>query len=175
MRLVVVWPIVAVLTACGPIPVEQPAPPVVADPWRLDLTPMERGTMLQVPAFHDRSEPFRQDVTRLEIEPGEGMELKYRLETGDTVLYAWEASLPLHVEMHSQPDGAPFLYANSLRLEDELEAAQGSFTAPYPGIHGWFWENRTIDIITVTLTSAGFYREKLEFRAGQEPIATPIE
>ena len=172
----------AALLACAPM--EAPAPPAAApqadaaieDPWRLDLEPMERGALLTVSAFHDQAEPFRQETTRIELEPGEGMEYKYRLEPGETMLYSWTADFPLHVEMHSQPDGAPLFYANSFRLEDEITEAHGSFTAPYPGIHGWFWENRGNDIITVTLTSAGFYRESQEFRFSEPaPIIRAIE
>jgi hypothetical protein len=163
------------LAGCGSLRLDPPAPSAPIDQWRLDLTPVERGAMLQVPAFHERSEAFRQETTRLEIEPGEGMEYKYRLEPGDTVLYSWQSDLPLHVEMHSQPDDAPFRYANSLKLNDALTESHGSFTAPYPGIHGWYWENRSIDIITVTVTSAGFYRESQEFRGVQAPISRAID
>jgi hypothetical protein len=173
----------AALLACGPM--EAPAPPAAAppadaalvdDPWRLDLEPLERGALLTVPAFHGRTEPFRQETTQLEIEPGEGMEYKYRLEQGDTMLYSWTADFPLHVEMHSQPDGAPLFYANSFRLEDAITEAHGSFTAPYPGIHGWYWENFGNDIITVTLTTSGFYRESQEFRSTEPaPIIRAIE
>ena len=176
MRLALATVSLAALAACGgPMPLEQPDAGAALDEWRLDLTPMERGALLQVPAFHDQPATFRQETTRLEIEPGEGMEYKYRLEPGDTVLFSWRSDLPLHVEMHSQPDDAPFRYANSLTLEDALSESHGSFTAPYPGIHGWYWENQSIDIITVTVTSAGFYRESQEFRAGQLPILRAID
>lgn len=178
MRLIVASAMLVALVACGPIPVEQPQPaPDIAsvDEWRLDLTEMERGALLRVPAFHDHPETFRQETATFEIEPGEGMEYKYRLEPGDTVLYSWRSDLAVHVEMHSQPDDAPFRYANSFKLNDALSESHGSFTASHPGIHGWYWENRGIDIITVTVTSAGFYRESQEFRAGQPPILRPIE
>jgi hypothetical protein len=169
----------ATLVACAPMATPVPPPAdaaVVDDPWRLDLEPMERGALLTVPAFHDQAAPFRQETRQFEIEPGEGMEYKYRLEPGDTILYSWTADAPLHVEMHSQPDGAPLFYANSLRFEDEITGANGSFTAPYPGIHGWYWENFSNDIITVTLTSAGFYAESQEFRASEPaPIIRAIE
>lgn len=175
MQLTLISSTLAALVACGPIPVEQLESNRELDEWRWDLTPMERGQLLRVPAFHDQSETFKQDVTRLEIEPGEGMEFKYRLETGATFLYSWHSTAPLHVEMHSQPDDAPFLYANSLKQHDTLTESRGSFTAPYPGIHGWYWENRSIDIITVTVTSVGFYDESQEFRAEQPVVFRTIE
>ena len=45
--------------------------------------------------------------------------------------------------------------------------ASGTLTAPFPGIHGWYWENTTDKEVTVTLKSAGFYNLAHEFRNGQ--------
>ena len=35
--------------------------------------------------------------------------------------------------------------------------ASGSFVAPFNGIHGWYWENRTGEEIMVELATTGFY------------------
>ena len=45
--------------------------------------------------------------------------------------------------------------------------ASGTLTAPFSGIHGWYWENTGDQPITVTLTSAGYYNLSHEFRANQ--------
>ena len=45
--------------------------------------------------------------------------------------------------------------------------ASGTLTAPFSGIHGWYWENVGDQEITVTLTSAGYYNMSHEFRADQ--------
>jgi hypothetical protein len=56
----------------------------------------------------------------------------------------------------------------------EGERATGSFFAPTPGIHGWFWENLTSGDITVTLKSTGFYASAIEFTPnGQQPHQLP--
>jgi hypothetical protein len=47
--------------------------------------------------------------------------------------------------------------------------ASGTMTAPFSGIHGWYWENTTDQAITVTLTSSGYYNIAHEFRDGQPP------
>src|SRR5439155_19377510 len=44
--------------------------------------------------------------------------------------------------------------------------ASGTLTAPFSGIHGWYWENLGNQEITVTLTSSGFYNMSHEFRSG---------
>jgi hypothetical protein len=136
---------------------------------------MERGAALRVPAFHGQPATFKRETTAIALQPGEGMEYKYRLEPGGTFLYTWSATAPVHVEMHSQPDNAPRGYADSFELNDSMRESHGSYTASYPGIHGWYWENRTTDPVTVTLTSAGFYSESQEFRKGQPVMRRPIE
>lgn len=137
-------------------------------------TPLERGTAMRVPAFNKRSAVFKQETTALTLQPGEGMEYKYRLELGESFLYSWRATAPVHVELHTEPDGAPRGYSDSFELHDEMSESHGSYTAPYPGIHGWYWQNRTKDVVTVTLTSAGFYAESREFRKGQPVQRKPI-
>ena len=39
-------------------------------------------------------------------------------------------------------------------------------TAPFTGIHGWYWLNTTDQDATITLKSAGFYNISHEFRDG---------
>ena len=43
--------------------------------------------------------------------------------------------------------------------------ANGSLTAPFTGIHGWYWENPGAETITVRLTSAGYYTSAVEIRS----------
>ena len=42
----------------------------------------------------------------------------------------------------------------------------GTYVAPFPGIHGWFWENRRAETITVTLRIAGFATGATQFKDG---------
>jgi len=93
------------------------------------------------------------------------MEYKYRLGKGKALLYAWKATAPVHFEFHAEPDGAPKGYAQTYEKHDATSDASGTLTAPFAGIHGWFWENRTNQPVTVTLRSAGFYSLSHEFRA----------
>ena len=49
---------------------------------------------------------------------------------------------------------------------ESTTAEQGSYTAPFPGIHGWYWLNLSEEEpISVTLTTTGFYSYAMEFRA----------
>ena len=40
-----------------------------------------------------------------------------------------------------------------------MERGHGSFTAPFSGIHGWYWENFGTTPVTIQLMSAGFYSQ----------------
>ena len=111
-------------------------------------------------------EPYRADTITFDLEPGGFVEYKYRLEPGQSMIYAWETSGPVRSEMHSEADGAPEGTAEFFEIIESTTAAQGSYTAPFPGIHGWYWENlNEEDPISVTLTSTGFYSYSMEFTA----------
>jgi hypothetical protein len=111
-----------------------------------------------------QEKPFASESVDFVIAPGEGMEYKYRLEKGEALLYSWSATAPVNYELHAEPDGAPRGYAQSYEKKNATPQASGTLTAPFSGIHGWFWENTTDQPITVTLKSAGFYSLAHEFR-----------
>jgi hypothetical protein len=117
--------------------------------------------------------PLKQDTRIFEIGPREGIEYKYRMEKGASMVYSWTSTGRVNFDFHGEPRGAPQGYAESYQM-GEGDKASGSFFAPTPGIHGWFWENLTNNPITVKLTSTGFYEGAIEFSAkGQTPYDLP--
>jgi hypothetical protein len=120
-----------------------------------------------------QSIPIRQDAVSFTIGPGQGMEYKYRMDKGASMVYSWTATGKVGFDFHGEPQGAPKGYAESYQM-GEGDRAAGSFFAPTPGIHGWFWENLTTSDVTVTLKSTGFYASAIEFSAsGQKPHDLP--
>lgn len=109
---------------------------------------------------------FEQETVDFTVTPGESVEYKYRLDQGESLLYSWTSTGPVNVEFHAEPDGAPRGYAQTYEKGQGRSEASGTLTAPFPGIHGWFWENLGDQPITVTLTSAGYYNLSHEFRSG---------
>lgn len=109
---------------------------------------------------------FVEETVDFAVAAGGWMEYKYRLEEGEALLYSWTATGPVNYELHAEPDGAPRGYAQSYELRQATSEASGTLTAPFSGIHGWFWENLGDQEITVTLTTAGFYNLAHEFREG---------
>ena len=90
--------------------------------------------------------------------PGEWVEYTYRIQEGGTMVYSWTATGPLEYNFHSAPDGAPPGYAESFDAQ-ENDLAHGSYVAPFTGVHGWYWENAGAEEVTITLDTAGFYRD----------------
>jgi hypothetical protein len=112
---------------------------------------------------------YKTHTIQFHLEPGEGMEYKYHAPRGAGIVYTWTATASVEYEFHGEPEGA----AQGVYESYELKAGDrgaGSFTAPFTGIHGWFWENKTTMPVTVTLTSAGFYTAATEFRRGKRVI-----
>ena len=114
-----------------------------------------------------QDKPFQQESIDFKLAPREGMEYKYRLDKGEVLLYSWTATAPVNYELHAEPDGAPAGYAQSYEKKNAFTQASGTLTAPFPGIHGWYWENTTGNEVTVTLKTAGYYNLSHEFRNGQ--------
>ena len=72
------------------------------------------------------------------------------------MLYSWRADGGLLHDLHGDRDGAPANPSESFDKEPRRQAS-GAFTAPFTGIHGWYWENPGGETVTVSLASAGFY------------------
>ena len=110
---------------------------------------------------------FNQETVTFQLKPSEGFEYKYRLEKGESLLYSWSSSAPMNTEFHAEPDEGPRGYAQTYEKKDGMTGASGTLTAPFSGIHGWYWENTTNQPATVTLASAGYYNLAHEFRSDE--------
>jgi hypothetical protein len=108
---------------------------------------------------------WREDSISFQLQPFESVEYKYRLAQGASLLYRWQATGDVLADMHSQPDGAAVGYAESFaRMRGRSD--QGGFTAPFAGVHGWFWQNRGDSPVTIKLQVSGFFEYALEMNAG---------
>ena len=120
-----------------------------------------------IPAIAPQDREYREETVDFKIAPGQFVEYKYRLGKGEALLYSWKATGRVNVDTHAEPDGAPQGYAESYEKTDRVTQGSGTLTAPFSGIHGWYWQNQGDSDVTVTLASAGFYKLSHEFRAGQ--------
>lgn len=133
------------------------------DALSADRTAGTGGTPIVAP--QDRA--YQQETVEFRLGPGDFIEYKYRMAKSEALLYSWKATGPVNVDLHAEPDGAPRGYAESYEKKDRITVGAGTLTAPFSGIHGWYWQNQGKDEVTVTLSSAGFYKISHEFREGQ--------
>jgi hypothetical protein len=103
---------------------------------------------------------YKTDTEDLSLRPEEGVEIKYHMEKGAGMVYAWKADGKVQFEFHGEPDKKPKPdYFESYELDNKVgqDHSFGTFTAPTTGIHGWFWQNKAKKEVTIHLTTAGFY------------------
>lgn len=127
--------------------------------------------LAQVVAVTAEDGEYRLDTVELPLAPGEWVEYTYRLEEGAAMLYTWQATGAVEYNLHSAPDGAPPGYAESFDAAAS-DTANGSYIAPFTGIHGWYWENPGAAEVTITIHTAGFYRDAHIARARADGYRT---
>ena len=122
-----------------------------------------------LPTIAPQAHAYQHETVEFKIGPRDAIEYKYRLDKGEALLYSWKATGPVNYELHAEPDGAPAGYAESFEKRNAMATASGTLTAPFSGIHGWYWENPRDVEVTVTLSAAGFYNMSYEFRKNVPP------
>jgi|SRR5579871_95550 len=120
---------------------------------------------------------YQVDSQDFQLEPGEGVEMKYHMQKGAGIVYGWKADGKLLFEFHGEPDQKPNKdYFESYELDDKVgkDSSYGSFTAPSTGIHGWFWQNKGSKSVQFHLTVAGFFDAAKMYVDGK-PEDMPVE
>ena len=115
-----------------------------------------------------RPREYRVDSRALPLGPGQSFEFKYRLDKGSGMVYAWTASARLKYEFHGEPSDRALQVQSYEKSEGDY--ASGTLTASFAGIHGWYWENTSNALVTISLTSAGFFTTAEEFRSTFDPV-----
>jgi hypothetical protein len=139
----------------GATPADQPVPPPVGG----KIAPVREGPFALYPAG------FKVDSRELVLGPYEYVEYKYHLERGSTMIFSWRASGDVMHDFHGDPEGQPSSTSAQSFDARPRRQADGSFDAPFTGIHGWYWENLGGETITVRVTTAGFYSSAHQFRS----------
>ena len=153
-------------------------------PAELGLDPLGTGKMLGLLGL--AGEPrtvvthqgagYRSDEIEFVLAPFESVEYKYRIERGASMLFSWRSDLVVVYDLHAEPEGAEPGYAESFD-QGRGKEGHGTYAAPFSGIHGWFWQNRGQEDVTIRLTTAGHYGAAILFRDGQvqERGTAPID
>ena len=111
---------------------------------------------------------FRTDSRKLTVPSLGSVEFKYQMAKGAVLVYSWRATAPIDFDFHTEPAGLPPSASETFE-RGSADLKQGSYTAPYDGIHGWYWENFYDADVVVTLDAAGFFSGGVLFQTGKAP------
>jgi len=121
---------------------------------------------------------YKVDTEEIGLHPGEAFEIKYHMQKGATMVFAWKGDGPLQFEFHGEPDQKPQSnYFESYLLDNKTgkDRLYGSFTAPSTGVHGWYWKNGTKQDVRMHLSVSGFFDSSKMFEGGAQPEELTIE
>jgi len=104
---------------------------------------------------------YRTDEMSVTLAPGEGAEVKALIRKGEQFVFNWSTDgAPVKADMHGEPENAKPNEFTTYWKEPQQTKGQGSFTAGFNGIHGWFWRNKGTQPVTIKVQVSGFH-EKL--------------
>jgi hypothetical protein len=94
------------------------------------------------------------DVWEYQLAPFESVEFKYTIPEGAPITFTWEASGPLHYDLHAHPfEGGEEMTEGYGK--GDAQVMHGRYTPAFTGIHGWYWQNRSMDTVSIRLDASG--------------------
>ena len=128
---------------------------------------IQRMSEYSVSALSTENAPPRQDYVEFPLSPFQSIEYKYELKAGQSMQFSWQAQAEVVFDFHSEEVGTD--PEDSVSFAVGRAANQhGTYVAPYDGIHGWFWENRGQQEVTVKLTTNGYFKRSITFSPAGE-------
>jgi hypothetical protein len=144
----------------------QPPPSTGGQPGGPPVTPKPGGPLTPY------DETYHVDAIEFFLPPDQFVEYKFRLKTGAMFLFNWKASGPVEVDFHTVPDGKP-ISASETYQRGTFAKGQGTYRAPYPGMHGWYWHNTGKEDVRIVLNASGFWTEARMYSG--DPDGEPME
>ena len=146
-------------------PTPPPAPPAPVIPVYSPMAAKPGGPITPRPTS------YKVDAIDFLLFPGDSVEYKFRLDKGALMIYTWKADMPVRFDFHTVPDGKPISASERFEAAEKREL-NGSYVAPYAGLHGWWWENPGKEPVNIRIQAAGFFTEAVMFSGGDP---TPFE
>lgn len=143
----------------APAPAGAVAAPVAAPPNGSTVSAVGEERALTIAS--KPAQAYRSDVQEVTLPPGKGLEVKTHLAKGATLIFAWKTKNGEQVnhDFHGEPVNAKNDEFESFIDEKGVSESRGSLIAPFTGLHGWYWKNKTNAPVTVVLHASGFYSD----------------
>ena len=145
---------------------QQPLNPVGGQPGGPPVEPKPGGPL------SPSTTTYKVDAIEFLLRPKQFVEYKFRLTTGEMMMFNWKADFPIDVDFHTVPDGKP-ISASETYLRGSYASGSGTYRAPYPGLHGWYWLNTGKEDVMIVLNASGFFTEARMFSG--DPVGEPME
>jgi hypothetical protein len=114
---------------------------------------------------------YKVDAIEFFLTPDQFVEYKFRLNTGQRMIFNWKATGPVEVDFHTVPDGKP-ISASETYQRGQATSGSGDYRSPYPGLHGWYWHNTGKEDVKLVLNASGFWTEAWMFSG--DPTGDPM-
>lgn len=130
-----------------------------------EMTELERGALREGTVLTPSDAIPLPDRWERELAPFEMVEFKYTMAEGAPLLFRWSADGTLEYDMHAHPFDGGEEMTESYAV-GEGRGMRGSYIAPFSGIHGWFWQNRSMDNVTLVLETTGGFTASTVYEGG---------
>jgi hypothetical protein len=145
---------------------QQPLNPAGGQPGGPPVEPKPGGPLTPVPTS------YKVDAIEFLLTPDQFVEYKFNLKPGMIMVFNWKATAPVDVDFHTVPDGKP-ISASETFMRGVASSGQGTYRAPYAGLHGWYWKNTGKSDVRIILNASGFFTEARMFSG--DPVGEQME
>lgn len=99
----------------------------------------------------------RNDTFTITLDGLQDNEFKLHMMANQSIVYRWTSTGPVNYDFHGDPDNPSRPGEFASYEAKQGSAGSGSFTAPFDGRHGWYFQNVGPDPVTITLQTWGYY------------------
>src|SRR5688500_3901039 len=154
------------LVVTGVAQTQQPLNPVGGQPGGPPISPKPGGPLTPSDAT------YKVDAIEFLLIPDQFVEYKFNLKPGQVMVFNWKATAPVDVDFHTVPEGKP-ISASETFMRGVASSGQGTYRAPYAGLHGWYWKNTGKEEVRIVLNASGFFDEARMFSG--DPVGEQME
>ncbi len=104
-------------------------------------------------------ETYQSKDLSIPLLPGQGIEVKAIMDEGALLIYNWQSTSGLYMDMHGEKFNAASDEFTSYWEEEQISKASGNIIADFSGTHGWYWKNKSKERIDITIEISGFYKD----------------
>jgi hypothetical protein len=154
------------LVMTGLAQTQQPLNPAGGQPGGPPVAPKPGGPLTP------SATTYKVDAIEFLLIPDQFVEYKFNLKPGQVMVFNWKATAPVDVDFHTVPEGKP-ISASETFMRGVASSGQGTYRAPYAGLHGWYWKNTGKGEVRIVLNASGFFDEARMFSG--DPVGEQME